>query len=113
MRNLYKSLLLVLLLATTSFVAVGNTGLLDGKTKITRFYPNPASSFIKFEYSKILEKGHTLVLYNFIGKKVSEIQISGTATTVLLDGFFRGIYIFQIRDKNAQIVDSGKFQVVK
>ncbi len=113
MKNIYKTILFILLITTSSFVASNNLGFVDGKTKITRFYPNPASSFINFEYAKSLEKGHTLVLYNFIGKKVSEVQISGTNSTISLDGFFRGIYIFQIRDKNARIVDSGKFQVLK
>ena len=27
--------------------------------------------------------------------------------------FYRGIYIFQLKDKNGKVVDSGKFQVSK
>lgn len=30
-----------------------------------------------------------------------------------LDGLYRGIYIFQLRDKYGKVIDSGKFQVVR
>jgi hypothetical protein len=116
MKKVYAIFLLFLFISASSFVAVNtDSGLYskDGQTKITNFYPNPASSFINFEFSKPLEKGHTLELYNFIGKKVTDVSITGTKTTISLDGFFRGIYIFQLRDKNGKIIESGKFQVIK
>ena len=34
-------------------------------------------------------------------------------TRVELNDFYRGIYIFQLRDQNGIVVDSGKFQVIK
>jgi len=114
MKKVYTILLLMVLIATTSFVVSNdpsNVG--ETKAKITNFYPNPASSFINFEFSKPLEKGHTIILYNFIGKKVSEIPVSSSKITVSLDGFFRGIYVFQLRNKAANIIESGKFQVIK
>ncbi len=48
-----------------------------------------------------------------MGKKVSEIGKVLPKITVPLDEFYRGIYIYQLRDKNGKIIDSGKFQVVK
>ena len=33
--------------------------------------------------------------------------------TVPLTDFYRGVYIFQLRDAKGNIVESGKFQVVK
>ena len=48
-----------------------------------------------------------------MGKKVFEVQRTPQRISILLDEFFRGIYIFQLRDKNGVIVQSGKFQVVK
>lgn len=29
------------------------------------------------------------------------------------DNYYRGLYIFQLRDKDGRIIESGKFQVVK
>jgi hypothetical protein len=113
MKKIYTIFLFTLLIGVSSFADTDNLGIIDGKVKIVNFYPNPASSFINFEFNKPLEKGHTLELYNFIGKKVSDIVINGTKITISLDGYFRGIYIFQIRDKNGKIIESGKFQVVK
>ena len=34
-------------------------------------------------------------------------------TTVLLDEFNRGVYIYHLRDQNGKIIESGKFQVSK
>jgi hypothetical protein len=115
MKKFYAIFLLILFVSATSFIVAKETGVdyTDGQTKITNFYPNPASSFINFEFAKPLEKGHTIELYNFIGKKVSEASITAPKITISLDGFFRGIYIFQLRDKNGKIIESGKFQVIK
>lgn len=114
MKKNYSILLLFILITASSYLPYNDKyEFTDVKTKITNFYPNPASSFINFEFSKPLDKGHTIVLYNFIGKKVSEIPVSGSKITVSLDGFFRGIYVFQLRNRNAVIIESGKFQVVK
>ncbi len=116
MKKIYTLFLLMVMLAATGYANGNNTGVLfsDGQVKITRFYPNPASSFINFEFQKNLEKGYTLQLYSFIGNKVSEIQLNGSnKITIPLDGFFRGIYLFQLRDKSGKMIESGKFQVVK
>lgn len=48
-----------------------------------------------------------------MGKKVYELQNVNNKNTVDLSNFYRGVYIFQLRDKNGKIVESGKFQVVK
>ena len=37
-----------------------------------------------------------------------------TSKTVIdLSNFFRGIYIYQLKDQNGRIIESGKFMVVK
>jgi hypothetical protein len=79
-----------------------------------RFFPNPATSVINFEFSKSSsETVYTLQVYNFIGKKVTEIAVSNNKASLSLDNYFRGVYIFQLRDKTGKIIQSGKFQVVK
>lgn len=113
MKKIYTLLLLIGFIAFAGFADSNNIGYADGQTKITRFYPNPASSFINFEFQRSLEKGHTLQIYSFIGNKIKELPVSGLKTTILLDGYYRGIYCFRLSDKTGKIIDSGKFQVVR
>jgi Secretion system C-terminal sorting domain len=80
---------------------------------VVKFYPNPASTSINFELPSGYDKSFTIQLYNFMGKKVAEINAGSQRINYSLDGLFRGVYIFQLRDKYGKIADSGKFQVVK
>ncbi len=81
--------------------------------KITKFYPNPAVSQITFSFENGQEKDKSFQIFNFIGKKVFELQSISAKTIVDLSEFYRGVYIFQLRDKNGRVVESGKFQVSK
>ena len=82
-------------------------------SKTVKFYPNPASSFINFEFAENYNDSYTLVIFNFIGKKVEDLKVTDQKITVSLTDFYRGVYIFQLRDKQGNIIESGKFQVVK
>lgn len=48
-----------------------------------------------------------------MGKKVYELIPASQRVNLSLNGFYRGVYIFQLRDKSGKIIDSGRFQVVK
>jgi len=48
-----------------------------------------------------------------MGKKVSEVTKLLPRTVLTLEDFYRGIYVYQLRDKDGKIIESGKFQVVK
>jgi hypothetical protein len=48
-----------------------------------------------------------------MGKKVGETNAATQRIIFSLDGFYRGVYIFQLRDRYGKIIDSGKFQVVR
>jgi hypothetical protein len=76
-----------------------------------RIYPNPAVSKITFNFERGYDKNFSFQIFNFIGKKVYETQSVLPVTNVDLTEFFRGVYIFQLRDRNGKIIDSGKFQV--
>ncbi|MEO6869590.1 MAG: T9SS type A sorting domain-containing protein [Ginsengibacter sp.] len=80
--------------------------------KSVKFYPNPAISNINFEFAKDYNKSYSLVVYNFIGKKVAEFPASGSKITFSVSDLYRGVYIFQLRDPLNNVVESGKFQVV-
>ncbi len=81
--------------------------------RIVKVYPNPATSFINFEFEKNADASHTITIFNFIGKKVEDIKVTDQKLNIPLTDFYRGIYIYQLRDKQGNIVASGKFQVVK
>ncbi len=105
----------VLLLFVFGFLlsnAQSNRTITDNQTKIVKFYPNPASSNIYFEFDKI-DRNTSFQIFNFMGKKVYELQNVSNKNIVDLTDFYRGVYIFQLRDKSGKIIESGKFQVVK
>jgi hypothetical protein len=80
--------------------------------KTVKYFPNPAVSFINFEFEKNYNN-YTLIIFNFIGKKVTELKVSDQKITISLTDFYRGVYIFQLHDLQGNIVESGKFQVAK
>jgi hypothetical protein len=107
------TILVFLIGITTTTFAQQKLVNLPGAAKVLKFYPNPATSVINFDISKGSDNTYTLQLFNFMGRKVAETVASSERTYFLLDGFYRGVYIFQLRDRYGKIVDSGKFQVVR
>lgn len=85
----------------------------DPVAKIIKFYPNPATSFITFDFQRGYDKTYTLQIFNLPGKKVYEVTDVSPKTVVNLNEFFRGMYIFQLRDKAGRLIEAGKFQVSK
>ena len=81
--------------------------------KIVKFYPNPATSNINFELQRALDKSYSLQIFNFMGKKVLELTPSSQKLNLSLNGLYRGVYVFQLRDKTGKIFDSGRFQVIR
>ena len=103
----------IILLTATYSQGQSRSPLTDGKNSIVRFYPNPATSIITFDFQKNLEKGHTIQLYNFLGKKVYEAANLNQRTSINLSDYTRGVYIYQLFDKTGKLIESGKFQVSK
>ncbi len=114
LKKIVYILILFIGISTTSFsqarplVSDANTA-----AKLVNFYPNPATSNITFEFVKGYENQYSLDVFNFMGKKVYSVKKIPQRISIILDEFYRGIYIFQLRNKNGVIVQSGKFQVVK
>lgn len=80
---------------------------------ILRFYPNPATTVVTFDFQKGYDKGYSIQVYSFLGKKMYEASNINTSTKLNLSEFTRGVYIYQLRDRSGKIVESGKFQVSK
>lgn len=86
----------------------------DVTVKVQRFYPNPATQYIQFEFDKSVDKTFSLEIYNFMGRKMSSASINNAKATIYFDDhYYRGLYIFQLRDASGRIIESGKFQVVR
>ncbi len=116
--NLLAKTLVILAIAlgSVSFAPAGISDVgpyAETRTNVTRYYPNPATSFINFEFSKNINKSHTLQIYSFTGRKMYESAVNSERLTVKLEEFFRGVYFFQLRDRTGKIIETGKFQVVR
>lgn len=85
----------------------------ESSVRIIKYYPNPAVSQINFDFIKGYDRTYTFQIFSFLGKKVFELTNVTPKTTVNLSNFYRGVYIFQLRDKNGKVIESGKFQVSK
>jgi hypothetical protein len=85
----------------------------ENKIKLIKPYPNPATSYIIFDLQKNHQKGLSIVVFNFPGRKMYEAKNIEEKTTVNLTDFTRGVYIYQLLDPNGRITDTGKFQVSK
>lgn len=85
----------------------------DGTKSIMKIYPNPAVSFIKFDFQKDYERGFTLHVINFIGRQVYEVKNINASTTLDLSSYTRGVYIYQLKDQSGKLRESGKFQVAR
>jgi ABC-type metal ion transport system substrate-binding protein len=110
MKKIYTSFLLVLLMASNAFAEPETP---KEQVKITRSYPNPATSMVNFEFTQKLDKGYSIQIYSFIGNKVTEVAVNAYKISIPLDNFFRGLYLYRLVDKTGKVIDSGKFQVVK
>lgn len=98
-----------------SFVTLSLIGSAQSRSAIQnpviRFYPNPATSFVTFDFQSGYDNGYSIQVYSFLGKKVYETKNMGQRTTVNLADYNRGVYIYQLRDRTGKMVESGKFQV--
>lgn len=114
MKIFYKILFCVLIFCSITQTSKASTvsEFPDKIVKLIQCYPNPAITSINFELPIQNEKVFILTIYNFIGKKVDEIRISSGRTTLQLDNYFRGLYVYQLRDKQGELIESGKFQVI-
>ena len=115
MKSFYKILFTIAFsIGVSSFGHASNEGIFaDQKIRFVQCYPNPASVSINFEFNIATDKTLVLSVYNFIGKKVDELKINSGKINLNLESYYRGLYVYQLRDKQGQLIESGKFQVVK
>lgn len=78
-----------------------------------RVFPNPASTVINFELRRQGPGPCQLQIFSFLGRKMYDHHVPAGRTVINLHDFYRGIYIYQLRDRNGRLVDSGKFQIAR
>jgi len=114
---LKKFLLIVTILFTVAAHSQNQTrnGLpSDVQSAILKFYPNPATTVITFNFEKAYDKGYSLQIYNAVlGRKMTEQTNIPDRFTLDLSNYTRGVYVYQLRDKTGKLMETGKFQVSK
>lgn len=113
LNKLFFILLLLITVLHFNVNAQSKTVLKADQEKTVRIYPNPAISYINFEFERNYNNAYSLIIYNFLGKKILEQKIGEQKINLPLTNFFRGVYIFQLSDQHGKVVESGKFQVAK
>ena len=81
--------------------------------RIVKLYPNPATTNITFDLQKGYEKGLSIQVYSFLGKKMYEGQNVLSIVPLDLTEFNRGLYMYHLIDASGKVIESGKFQVTK
>ena len=113
MKKLFYIILFFIGLTFTSFAQTKTVFPDDPAAKLIKFYPNPATTSINFEFQRSFDKSISFEIYSFIGKRIYEIKAPSLRITIDLNDFFRGIYYYKVVDKSGRIMDSGKFLVIK
>lgn len=114
MRRITTILSLILLVTIHSQAQGGrNTPAGDNFDRIIKLYPNPATTDITFDLQKGYQKGMSVQIYSFLGKKVYEISNAPQKSRIDLSDFNRGLYMYHLLDATGKLVESGKFQVTK
>ena len=111
--RIFYIILSIILLTSTQAKSQAKGPMPDPELKIIKFYPNPAISYITFEVAKEANKSYSLLIFNFLGRKVKDVTDITPKTVVNLSELVRGIYIFQLKDANGRVTDSGTFQINK
>ena len=104
---------LIAIIPFTSFAQTKSAANGDPIAKLIKVYPTPASTGINFDFQRGYDKSLSIQLYNFMGKKVYESKAASQRFYLPLTDFYRGVYVYQLRDRGGKILQSGKFQVVK
>ena len=113
MKNFTLIILLVIFSSVKGYAQTGTDRLPQASVKMVRFFPNPATSFINFEFNKSTGDTYTFQVFNFLGSKVVDLPQVNNRIRVDLTNYTRGFYIFQLKNRNGKVIESGKFQVEK
>jgi hypothetical protein len=117
-KSFYRVSIIAVVICISAFNMPAKPEVLSGadralQVKTIKCYPNPAISFINFEFpSEYVSRNYSLQVYSFTGRKMYESGVTGPkALLTFTNEFYRGIYVYQLQDKTGKILETGKFQV--
>ncbi len=113
LKKIVYILILLIGITFTSFAQTKSPVQGEPIAKLIKPYPIPATTSVNFDFLYGYDKSFSVQIYNFMGKQIMEVKNVLPRINVPLDDFYRGIYVYQLRDKEGKIIESGKFQVVK
>lgn len=71
-------------------------------------YPNPFQANITIDMNESPAPGTTLTLYDLAGRSVRKEMLTNRRTTLSLEKFTPGVYVYHVVDGNGQVISSGK-----
>lgn len=82
--------------------------------KYINTYPNPASDVVNFKFQKGNSRSYSIQILNSIGKRMYQAKSLPPFFSIDLKQlrFYRGIYIYQLIDRNGIVIESSKILVV-
>lgn len=86
-----------------------NLSEIHAAAKTVKVYPNPAKSFINFEYE--YNKASMITIYDITGKKVMQTNHDGINTQVDISALNNGLYLYDIRTSTSEVIKTGKFNI--
>jgi hypothetical protein len=79
--------------------------------KLIKTWPNPASSLVYFDVQGIDAAG--IDIYGMNGTILSSVNITTETPVVDMSGYAQGLYFFDVRSKEYQVIGRGKIAVLK
>lgn len=78
-----------------------------------RLYPNPATTYVQFEFTGNVRAAGLFIYNGVMGKKMMGLTNVSGPLRISLNDFPRGLYVYHLLNANGQILEVGKFQVSK
>lgn len=74
-------------------------------------FPNPASNAVNFITAS--DAAQSLEVYDLNGRLVKTEAINGLATTIFVNEFDQGVYLYMLKDYNGELIHTGKLSVIR
>ena len=85
----------------------------ESQLESIKIFPNPASDFLKIQYSGITKENSRLAIYNTVGAIMysAEVDSKNKLKRLNLDGYENGVYFFEIKSEKGSEIH--QFVVIK
>lgn len=83
---------------------------IDANVTTVSVYPNPANNNISFTCAV---DASVVVVNDITGRLIGSYSMINNKTTVLTETFAAGTYIYTVTGKNKEVLNRGKFEIVK